>query len=322
MTSLLIVTVNYRTADLAIKCIASVAADLANLPAETRMVVVDNASGDDSVEQIQAAVENNGWDWVDVVAAERNGGFSYGNNQALRPALQSSNPPDYVWLLNPDAESLPGAGSALIDFLQAHPQAGLATSQYVDPDDEPKAMAFRHFTVTSELVSNMNLGILERLFPNALIPVPPRDEPYQADWLSGTSLMIRREVLEDVGLMDEGYFLYFEESDYCLQAQRRGWELWYVPESRILHFIGASTGFHDGGQRQPRRPQYWFESRRRYFVKNHGPAYAMLADAGHMLGYAAWATRRTLQRKENLDPPHYLFDFLRNSVFVKGFRLD
>ena len=323
MHRLLIVTVNYRTAELTEKCLRSIANDRARLPESTRMVVVDNDSGDGSFDRIKACIEDNGWsDWAEVVQADCNGGFSYGNNYAIRPALQSDAPPDYIWLLNPDAESLEGAGKALIDFLEAHPRAGLATSRYVDPNDEPKAMAFRHFTVLSEFVSNLRLGLLERLLPRGVVYIAPQPEPYQADWLSGTSLMIRREVFDDIGLMDEGYFLYFEESDFCLQAQRKGWELWYVPASRILHVIGASTGFRHTSEREPRRPRYWFESRRRYFVKNFGPAYAMLADAAHMTGFALWQLRRAIQRKPNLDPPHYLGDFLASSTFVKGFALE
>ena len=323
MPKLLIVTVNYRTTELAIKCLASIASDLHNLPEETEMVVVDNQSGDGSMEKIATAIEERGWQsWASIVEAERNGGFSYGNNFAIRPALEHESPPDYVWLLNPDAESLEGAGKALLDFMDAHPKAGLTTSRYVDPEDEPKAMAFRHFTALSELVSNLRLGTMDRLFPQTVIPVPPQEQPYQAEWLSGTSLMIRREVFDTIGLMDEGYFLYFEESDYCLQAQRKGWELWYVPESRILHVIGASTGFRHTSAREPRRPAYWFESRRRYFIKNHGALYAALADAFHLTGYSLWTLRQFLQRKENLDPPYYLWDFFRHSVFLKGFSLD
>ena len=322
MPRLLIVTVNYRTAELACKCLASIAADLPNLPEQTRMIVVDNQSGDGSFDIIASTIAQNRWNtWAEIIEADRNGGFSYGNNVAVRQALESSEPPDYIWLLNPDAESLEGAGGALIEFLTGHPKAGLATSQYVDPKNERKAMAFRHFTALSEFTSNLRLGIMDRLLPKTVIPIWPREQPHQADWLSGTSLMIRREVFETVGLMDEGYFLYFEESDFCLQAQRKGWERWYVPQSKILHVIGASTGFRHTNDRQPRRPRYWFESRRRYFVKNHGPAYAALADASHIAGYSLWLLRQFIQRKPNLDPPFYLRDFFHNSVFVQGFSL-
>jgi N-acetylglucosaminyl-diphospho-decaprenol L-rhamnosyltransferase len=323
MQRLLIVSVNYRTPDLCVKCVQSVAAERPRLP-QMRMVIVDNDSGDGSFERIRSAIEAHGWsDWVSVVAAGRNGGFSYGNNVAIRPALSSAEPPDLIWLLNPDAEVLEGAGQALVNFLATHPRAGMVTSQWLPKDGQQESapMAFRRFTALGEFVTHVQSSALERLFPKAVIGLWPRSEPFQADWLSGTTLMIRREVIEDIGLMDEGYFLYFEESDYCLQAKRKGWELWFVPDSCIHHVIGASTGFTTPGHRQRRRPAYWFHSRRRYFLKNFGTAYALAADLMHIAGYLLWRVRVKLEGKPDFDPPHYLKDFFAQSVFVKGFKL-
>src|SRR4051812_46672849 len=123
---LLIVIVNYRTAALTVDCLRSLAAEIQSLPAGTRVVVTDNASGDDSVEQLNRAVRDNGWsDWAGVMPLPRNGGFAWGNNEAVRPALQSQDPPDYVLLLNPDTLVRPGAVSALLEFMDAHPAAGI-----------------------------------------------------------------------------------------------------------------------------------------------------------------------------------------------------
>lgn len=325
MHRLLIVSVNYRTADLAIKCIESVYNQRDQLP-ETKMVVVDNDSQDGSYEKISAALGEHGWsDMIEVVDAGKNGGFSFGNNYAIRPAMASDTPPDFVWLLNPDAHLKEGAGTALIDFFEKHPKAGFATSACVDPSGELQTMAFRKFTPMGEFVGSMRLGFLEKMFPQSLVAIQPSPEPHQADWLSGSSLMMRKEVFDDLGLMDEEYFLYFEESDFCLQAQRRGWELWYVPESEIFHVIGASTGVTEGtakkDSKSKRRPAYWFYSRRRYYVKNFSKLHAIYADFMHILGYSLWTLRRVVQRKPNLDPPNYLSDFFKNSVFVKGFKL-
>ncbi|MGV6818844.1 MAG: glycosyltransferase family 2 protein [Thiotrichales bacterium] len=325
MHRLLIVSVNYRTADLAIECMASVYRQRDDLP-DARMVVVDNDSQDGSLEKIALAIEENGWsDMIEVVDAGKNGGFSYGNNFAIRPAMASDEPPDFVWLLNPDAHLKEGAGSALIDFFDQHPRAGFATSACVDPSGELQTMAFRKFTPMSEFVGTMKLGVLEKLFPKSVIALQPKPEPFQADWLSGSSLMIRKAVFDELGLMDEDYFLYFEESDFCLQAQRKGWELWYVPDSKIFHVIGASTGVTEGSAKKDakskRRPAYWFYSRRRYYIKNFGKINAIAADVMHLLGFSLWTARRIAQRKPNLDPPNYLSDFFKNSVFVKGFDL-
>jgi len=322
MPRLLISTVNYRTPELTIKCLDSVSREFTHLP-QTQMTIVDNDSGDDSINLVNQAIEKNGWSgWANIIDAGKNGGFAFGNNIAIRDALAADNPPDFVWLLNPDAELKSGAGKALLDFFNQHPEAGLVSSGSVDENGEQQAMAFRRFSPLSEFVGTMRLGLLDRIFPNAIIAIPPKAEPYQADWLSGSSLMIRREVFEEIGLMDEDYFLYFEESDFCLQAQRKGWELWFVPQSEIIHLIGASTGFTHLDTRLPRRPRYWFDSRRRYFLKNFGGFYALLADISHLTGFALWRLRRLVQQKPDYDSPHYLKDFFMNSVFVRGTNLD
>ena len=324
MEQILTVTVNYKTPELTIKCIESVARERElNAPTLT-MCVVDNDSGDDSVGMIRAAIEQSGWsDWVEVIAAERNGGFAYGNNIAIRAALARSREkqPDFIWLLNPDAEARTGAGIELVRFMQAHPRVGLATGRSFGVDGQGKTAAYRHFTPLNEFLGQFQLGMLERLLPSSLLVIPTGDEPLRAVWLSGSSLMIRREVFDDVGLMDEGFFLYFEETDFCLAAGRAGWELWYVPASRIMHLEGAATGLTLDEVAKPRRARYWFESRRRFLLKNYGPIRTLLADTAHMVGFALWRLRRRIQNKPDLDPPHYLSDFFANSVFVKGFRL-
>ena len=325
MDRVLTVTVNYKTPELTIKCIESLEKERAERVPGLTLCVVDNDSGDGSLEKISAAVEENGWsNWVSVVPAGRNGGFSYGNNIAIRPALEKpeDEQPDYIWLLNPDSEVDPGAADELIKFMKAHPKTGLVTGNSYGTDGETQSAAYRHFTPLNELVGMLQIGFLERLFASKMLMIPLGDEPVQASWLSGASLMIRREVFADTGLMDEKYFLYFEETDLCLHALRAGWELWYVPASRVMHIEGAATGFTLEEVTKPRRASYWFESRHRFFLKNYGPARTLLADAAHLLGFSIWRLRRRVQNKPDLDPPHYLADFFRHSVFSRGFSID
>jgi GT2 family glycosyltransferase len=131
-------------------------------------------------------------------------------------------------------------------------------------------------------------------------------------------MVIRREVFASVGLLDEKYFLYFEEVDFCFQAKKAGWECWYVPASRVVHLVGQSSGVTDRKRPPKRLPKYWFDSRRRYFLKNYGWLYAVLADLAWLSGFILWRWRRAIQRKPDTDPPRMMSDFLLNSVLCKG----
>ena len=319
---LAIITVNYGTPELTIRCIESVIQDQDQLPA-FRLYIVDNHSPDASVEQIGDYLKTHQLeDRVTLIAAPENGGYAYGNNQALRTALAQDPLPEYFWLLNPDTQIRPGAARTLIEFLQSHPKAGLAGSRLEDEDGTPQTSAFRFHSPISEFIGTMQLGVLDKLFDQHLVPMALQDQPFQAEWLAGASVMMKKQVVKDVGLMDEVYFLYFEEVDYFVAARDKGWQAWYVPESRVHHMVGAATGISDHRKKAPRRPQYWFESRRRFFIKNFGKATALFSDLALISGYGLWRIRRFLQRKPDIDPPHFLSDLIKNSVLRRGFSLD
>ncbi len=316
--STLIVIVNYRTADLTVDCLRSLDAEVKSLP-NVNVVITDNHSADDSPQQIQQAIKDNNWHtWATLMPLERNGGFAYGNNQAIRPALDSNAPPDFVLLLNPDTVIRPGAVAKLIDFMQQNLKAGIAGSRLEDPDGTPQRSAFRFPTTRSELDDGLRLGLVSRLLVNACIAPPIRDDQHQTDWVAGASMIVRRQVFTDAGLMDEGYFMYYEEVDFCLRALRAGWPCFYVPDSRVVHLVGQASGVTVKNTRPKRRPDYWFDSRRRYFVKNHGLIHAATTDAAWALGYATYRLRRLIQRKPDTDPPKLLYDFIRHSVLLKG----
>ncbi|WP_013334419.1 glycosyltransferase family 2 protein [Gloeothece verrucosa] len=310
--------VNYRTPELTIDCLQSLVSEIGSLPG-TKVVVVDNNSGDNSVEKIEEAITANGWqNWASVLASDYNGGYAYGNNLVIRSALTSANPPDYFMILNPDTQVRAGALKMLVDFLEEHPHAGIAGACVEGENGYAYQIAFRFPSILGEFERGLRLGIVSKLLSKWVVAQEMRDdEPTEVDWVSGGTMMIRRQVFESAGLMDEDYFLYYEETDFCLQAKRAGWSSWHIPYSRIMHIGGQSSGITAPGT--PKRlPQYWFNSRRRYFLKNYGLLYSILADAAWLSGYTLWRLRRLIQSKPDSDPPYLLIDSFSNSVFLKG----
>ncbi len=318
LTRLMVVILNYRTPSLTIDCLRSLVGEMGSLPG-TRVVIADNASGDGSVEQIGAAIETEGWgEWASLLPLEHNGGYAFGNNAVISRSLHSTNPPPYFLLLNPDTIVRPGAIQVLVDFMDEHPEVGIAGSRLEDPDGKPQCSAFRFHSVLSELDSGLRIGVVSKLLSKWVVAPPVCEETCQTDWVAGASMIVRREVFESVGLLDEKYFLYFEEVDFCLRANKSGWSCWYVPKSRVVHLVGQSSGVTDTKRPPQRLPGYWFDSRRRYFLKNHGWLYSALADVAWVFGFVLWRWRRVIQRKPDTDPPKLLSDFLLNSVLLKG----
>jgi GT2 family glycosyltransferase len=309
---LLIVIVNYRTASLTIDCLRSVAPEIPELPPGTRVVVTDNASGDDSVQRLSAAVRDNGWDaWARVMPLGRNGGFAFGNNEAIRPALTSPEPPDYVLLLNPDTVVRPGAVRALLDFMDAHPKVGIAGSRLEEPDGRAQRSAFRFPGALSELEEGLRLSVVSKLLKPFVVAPPAPVSACRVDWVAGASMMIRRAVFDVVGLMDEAYFMYYEEVDFCRRANRAGWPCWYVPASRVVHLVGQSSGVTDLKKPKKRQPAYWFASRRRYFRTHTGVVRTLLADTFFVVGHALYRATVAARREPANDPVGLLGDFVR-----------
>jgi GT2 family glycosyltransferase len=311
---LLVVIVNYRTADLTLSCLESLQSERENLP-ELQVSLVDGGSDDDSARVLSGAIDEHGWgDWVQFTALDENRGFAYGNNAAIRPALEGDSPPDLVVLLNPDTEVRPGALQALADFAIAHPRCGVCGPRLEDPDGTRQHAAFYFHTPWSQFVETLSLGPLTRLFPKASVIRPFADQSEQADWLSGACMVVRREVFEEIGLLDDGYFLFFEETDFCRRARGAGWQIWHVPVARVIHHIGAATGFSDFRKRPQARPAYWFESRRRYFQKHFGWPGAIVADIFCLAALALKRIRFALQGRPWNLPEHLARDIVRSSA--------
>jgi GT2 family glycosyltransferase len=314
---LLIVILNYRVTDLTIDCLRSLAGRIDRVPG-ARVALCEHGTGGDALERLERAIDEKGWrPWVDLSEVTPNRGFTGGNNIVIRAALASADPPEYVLLLNADTIVQDGALEALVQFMDGHPRAGIAGSMLLSPEGEVQASPFRFQGIATEFDRGLRLGAVSKILSRwALIPPTPVVAS-PAEWVSGASIMLRCSMLEDIGLLDEGLYTYFDDIDLCLRARRAGWESWFVPKSRITHLEGASTGI--ASRVLKRRPAYWFQARRRFFLKNHGPFYAACVDAAFIAGFAAWRLRRKIQRKPDTDPPHMLADAIRHSVFRTGF---
>ena len=157
--------------------------------------------------------------------------------------------------------------------------------------------------------SGWRIGFLSRLLHRNVISEPLSDAAHRTGWVAGASALVRREVFERIGPMDDGFFLYYEETDFMRRAAAAGFECWYVPASRVVHLVGRSTGVTTRGARPGRRPAYWFDSRRRYFRKHHGQLGALALDAVFLGGYTTWCLRNLVARKPTIDPPCFWRDF-------------
>jgi len=310
-TDLLVVIVNYRSAELAIDCLGSIEAEIRARPG-SHVAVVENASGRDQVDRLRSEIDRRNWQgWVTLIEADRNGGFAAGNNVAIGWAMGWPKPPDLFWLLNPDTVVRPGALASLVTFLATHPRVGLVGSRLEDPDGKAQHSAFRFPSILGELEGGLRFGPASRLLEKNAVVRPISDVPEPVDWVAGASLMVRREVFDQVGPLDDRFFMYFEEVDFCRRARAGGWACWYVPESRVVHLVGQSSDVTSAAGATKRRPRYWFEARKRYFLAHHGRARTLLANLVHVAAFAGYRVRRRIQRKPDGDPKLLLWDLVR-----------
>ncbi|MDY6960924.1 MAG: glycosyltransferase family 2 protein [Pseudomonadota bacterium] len=318
---LLVIIVNYRTADLVIDCLESLLEGV-TLPSDGAVIVADGASGDGSVERLQSAIAAHGWQQrAHLLALETNLGFSHANNCAYAHACSALGKPRHVLFLNPDTVVRPNGLRPLLEFVESHPPVGIAGARLEDPDGTPQACAFRFPSILGEFESEAKLGPVSKVLGKWQVAASTGEDPVRVDWVSGAAMLVRSELLDEVGLLDESYFLYYEEVDFCRRAAAAGWQCWHVPQSRIVHLVGCSTGVTK--HRAPaRRPRYWFASRDRFFSQHHGRRYARWANIAWIAGHLVFRLRLLVERKMFAGPPHLLADFLLHSLGIRSGHLE
>lgn len=261
---LTIIVVSYNTRDLLRRCLQS----LADYPCacQAEIVVVDNASSDGSAEMVREEFPD-----VQLLASDRNLGYAAANNLVLT-GLRAR----YALVLNSDIEVRPGALDALLDFMKATPDAGMAGAKLVLPDGTVQSTWTHGFTLGEFIRQQL---YLDRLRTRANGQLPAVSEPVEVPHLHGACLLVRREALQQVGLLDEGYFMYCEDSDWCLRFRRAGWRLFYVPAAEMLHHHGASS-------RQARAEMIaaYNLAAARYFRRHGGSWQGLVARAAGLTG--------------------------------------
>ena len=249
-------------------------------------------------------------DWVTCFDIGLNGGFAYGNNYIVENHVLPDPTFDHVHFLNPDAYIRPGAVKHLLEFLTAHPEVGVAGSRLENPDGSPRAYGFNFPTPTREFFRGAKLSILDRLFPNASIKIENLMETREVDWVTGASFMMPRCVLDEVGLMDARYFLYFEEVDLMYRVRRAGHAIWHVAESRVVHLAGQATGIREGKTVARPMPLYWYQSRYKFFRDQYGLFGAVFANIAYIAGDLLNRLGKLVRGRPVTDPSNPLRNFL------------
>jgi GT2 family glycosyltransferase len=248
------IVVSFNTREDTLRCLRSLRQ---NLVPPTEIVVVDNASGDGSVNAIRASFPG-----IVVLALDANLGYGTANNRAL---AQVQTP--YALLLNSDAEVRPDAVEALAGYLDAHPRVGLVGPRTLNSDGTPQISWGARLTPFNEWRHRRWQRAVAAKDSAACVRLETLVRRTHApDWLSGCCLLGRMESLREVGFFDEGYFLYEEDADLCLRLRRAQWCLAFVPGAEVLHHAGRSVGT------EPRRSRLeYHRSHLRYYALHNGP---------------------------------------------------
>jgi N-acetylglucosaminyl-diphospho-decaprenol L-rhamnosyltransferase len=283
---LAVVILNYRTPRLVKDCLDSLRGEVR--PGVT-VVVVDNASGDGSAESMRAFVAERGYGWARVIESPVNGGFAAGNNVGIR-AIDA----DAYLLLNSDTLVRPGAIAGLMRALTEHPNAGLVVPRTESSDGRDDRNAFVTPRPLSEFVRGAHLGVLSRLLHRFDVVAEVPTTSFEPDWVGFCAVVVRREVIGRVGLLDERYFMYYEDIDYCMRVRRAGFTIRYCPEASVVHLRGGSSGITSTAGVKKRAARYLYESRARFFATHYGIPGLLTANLAFGAGYVLSRARGVL----------------------------
>jgi len=252
LPSLAIIIISWNTCRILQACLESVYQNPPNVSYE--VWVVDNASEDASVDMIKESFPQ-----VHLIENTQNIGFAGANNQAIE---QSSS--RYVLLLNSDTLVYPGTFDHLVSFLESHEHVGATGSRYFNPDGSLQMSCYPFPSISREFWRLLKLDFVSP-YGTYSMSTWPIDQARSVDVLQGASLLVRREIIDSIGLLDNSYFMYSEEVDFCYRLKKAGWDLYWVPQSTILHYGGQSTK-----QMSKRMFIQLYQSKLQFFQKHYG----------------------------------------------------
>jgi GT2 family glycosyltransferase len=288
---LAVILLNYRTPNLVVQCLESLVEQID--PNLLRVVIVDNHSEDGSAESLRAAIEERHWqDRVHLLESGENGGFSAGNNYGIR-RIDS----ELYLLLNSDTILRKGSLAELVKAASQHPEVSVFSPRLEWPDETPQESTFTFHRPPSELIHSAGTGIVSKLLSRFIVAQPVADLPTKCEWTSFACVLIRKSLFEEIGLLDEGYFMYFEDVDFCRRAVNTGATILHWPSARVVHLRGGSSSVKSSIATRKRPPRYFYASRTRYFKKFYGRLGLTLANLLWYLGRVVSWPREFLRNK-------------------------
>jgi GT2 family glycosyltransferase len=303
---LAVIIVNFRTSGLVIQCLESLLSQLD--PRIDRTVIVDNCSQDDSTQILTDWIAaHDAGNIVQLIASKTNAGFSAGNNIGIA-AVDA----DYYLLLNSDTILRPGAIDALLKIADANLEAGLVSPRLEWPDATPQESCFRYPSPLSELINSAQTGPISAMLKRFDVPLPVSGMVTHPQWTSFACVLVRREVIGAIGPMDEGFFMYFEDIDYCRRARNAGWDIMNSPAAHVVHLRGGSSPVKKRALERKRLPRYYYEARTRYFFLAYGWFGLTAANLLWSLGRLVSRLRELVERRGPSVPERQWLDIWTN----------
>ena len=311
-TKLAVVIGNYGAADFIITHLNKTLKEVEAFSA-ARIYIADNRSPGGDFDLLKDHVTAHALqERVTIIDTGGNLGFAGGNNAAF--AAFGDFQPDLIFMMNPDAWPEPGALTRLAQTLATHPDAAIAAPRIVDEHGVTAVSYFKFPSIIDQFISEPELAFLHRLTSWKLLDLDTAITPIETDWVSGAAFMLRASAAANPP-MDDGYFLYFEETDMMRTLASNDWRILIEPAARVVHIGGLTTGAGKD-PRDKRLPVHWYNSWRRYFVKQYGHVGAFLAALLKVFGISLYYLKQKLSGRPIYRPKRYLRDFISHALIT------